>query len=100
MEPTKKLVELIDNIDIAMITTVDVRGALRSRPMVAQRVEFDGYLWFVTKSASETVKEIRKHPKLNVSYAAADGSRYVSVSGTARVVKNKKKLAELWRPAL
>ena len=40
----KKLGELIEDIKIAMLTTVEEDGSLRSRPMGTQQVEFDGEL--------------------------------------------------------
>ena len=43
----KKLGELIKDIRIAMLTTVDEDGSLRSRPMATQDAEFDGVLWFM-----------------------------------------------------
>ena len=44
-EAIEKLRELIEDIDIAMLTTVEADGTLRSRPMGTQKAEFDGDLW-------------------------------------------------------
>lgn len=46
-ESVEKLRELIKDIDIAMLTTIDEDGTLRSRPMGTQKAEFDGDLWFL-----------------------------------------------------
>ncbi len=48
----KKLGELIEDIDIAMLTTIDDDSALRSRPMGTQQIEFDGDLWFFVGASS------------------------------------------------
>ena len=96
----KKLGELIQDIGIAMLTTVDDDGTLRSRPMQTQDDEFDGDLWFFTGASSHKVLEVQQEARVNVSYAAPDKNRYVSVSGTASLVRDKTKIDALWNPAL
>src|SRR5690606_30642051 len=58
-EKIEKLRELIKDIDIAMLTTVDEDGSLRSRPMGTQEAEFDGDLWFFTSLTTGTAIEIQ-----------------------------------------
>lgn len=94
----KKLGELIEEIKIAMLTTVDEDGTLRSRPMGTQQVEFDGALWFFTGADSAKVYEVRQEQQVNVSYADAKQQRYVSVSGLAQLVRDQQKMKELWNP--
>ena len=48
----EQLRDLIKDILIAMFTTEDAYGALRSRPMATQQTEFDGDLWFFTQASS------------------------------------------------
>ncbi len=98
-ESIKKLNDLIENIEFAMLTTID-GGHLRSRPMQTQDVEFDGDLWFFTSSKTHKTEEIEKDNRVNVSYAAPDSNTYVSVSGTAEIVKNREKIDEYWSDIL
>ncbi len=42
--------------------------------------------------------DIEQRPKVNLGYAAPDSGRYVSVSGTGRILHNPDKARELWRP--
>lgn len=95
-----QLQELIKDIRIAMFTTEDAYGGLHSRPMATQQAEFDGDLWFFTGANSGKSAEIRDHAKVNVCYAAPDDNKYVSVSGTAQLVKDAAKAKELWNPIL
>ena len=97
-EKIEKLGELIKDIDIAMLTTVDEDGSLRSRPMGTQQVEFDGDLWFITAIDTGKADEILRENRVNVSYAKPDDHRYVSVSGTAVLINDKAKIDELWSP--
>jgi general stress protein 26 len=97
-EAIKKLRELINDIDIAMLTTVDEDGTLRSRPMGTQKAEFDGDLWFLTRVDTAKVDEIQRESQVNVSYAKPDKNRFVSVSGTAVLIHDKAKIDEFWDP--
>ena len=94
-EAIEKLEKLIEGIDFAMLTTID-GDVLRSRPMSTQDFEFDGSLWFFTSSNTHKVDEIEKDNRVNVSYAAPDSNKYVSVSGTAEIIKDQAKIDEYW----
>jgi len=96
----EKLATLIKGIQIAMLTTVEPDGSLRSRPMATQKTPFDGTLWFFTEVNSGKVGEIEGVRHVNVSYADADNQRYVSVGGMASVVQDRAKAEELWSPML
>ena len=97
-EAIKKMGELIKDIKFGMLTTVDEDGSLRSRPMATQQVEFDGDLWFFTNASAPKVDEVEHDRHVNVSFAAPEKQRYVSVSGTARLVRDRKKAEQLWNP--
>ena len=96
-EAIAKLNSLIKDVQVAMLTTIDW-GVLRSRPMQTQEMDFDGDLWFFTSSETHKTEEIEKDRRVNVSYAAPDSNTYVSVSGTAEILKDRAKIEELWTP--
>ncbi len=100
-EAIQKLGEMIRDIQFAMLTTVEPDGSLRSRPMATHqdhRGEFDGVLWFFTKGDAPKIDEVKQDQHVNLSYAAPEQSKYVSVSGTAMLVRDKLKAKELWDP--
>lgn len=94
-----KLHEMIKGIRIAMLTTVARDGALHSRPMATQETGFDGTLWFFTGQDSAKAEEVAEHRAVNVSYANPEDHRYVSMSGTATIVRDTGKAEQLWSPA-
>lgn len=97
----QKLRELIKDIYFCMLTTVDQDGSLRSRPMSTNgQVEANADLWFFTSASDPKVTEIEHQHQVNVSFAAPDKQRYVSLSGTAEVVNDRTKIKELWKPEL
>lgn len=99
-EGTRKLWDMIEDIDIAMLTTTDEDGVLHSRPMGTIKHDFDGDLWFFTRASSHKVLEIRQHEEVCLSYADPDDQDYVSVSGRATLVRDKAKAEELWSEPL
>lgn len=98
-EALKRLGELIKGIKFAMLTTVEQDGTLRSRPMTTQQAEFDGDLWFFTEADAPKVDDVQQERKVSVTYAAPDDMRYVSLSGTATLVRDVPKQRELWSEA-
>jgi general stress protein 26 len=44
----RQLGDLIEDIRIAMLSTINADGSLHSRPMAPTQVAFDGDLWFFT----------------------------------------------------
>ena len=95
-----KIRELIEDVEFAMLTTVCRDGSLHSRPMATQKVEFNGDLWFFTKSSSHKVDEIGGDQHVNVAYAAPEDNTWVSLAGTATLSHDRTKMEELWAPEL
>jgi len=99
-ETLAKIRELTKQIDFCMLTT-EVDGKLRSRPMSTNgEVEFDGDLWFFTYGKSHKVEEIEGEPHVNASFSDTKSHVYISMSGTAKLVRDREKIKELWRPSL
>jgi general stress protein 26 len=92
----RRIDELIRDVPVAMLTTTSARGWLRSRPMVAQRLPFDGSLWFLTSGTAAKASEVRNRHRVNVSYSSPERDRYVSISGIAEVVVDRQRAAALW----
>jgi len=94
----EQLFQLIDGIEIAMLTTRNCEGALVSRPMQTQARRAGTDLWFMTSVESDKVDELIADPHVNLGYYR-DGSReYVSVSGLAHVTQDKALIHELYKP--
>lgn len=97
----QKVREMIKDIDFCMLTTVDENNDLHSRPMSLNgEVDQSGNLWFFTYGKSQKVSELGRTPKCNASFAKPDDYRFVSITGTAELVRDKRKIEELWKPEL
>jgi general stress protein 26 len=95
---TEELYRLIEGIEIAMFTTRRADGRLVSRPMATQARSPGADLWFVTDKSTDKLDELRADPQVNVAYYNMKSREYVSVSGTARVVDDRDRIRELYRP--
>lgn len=93
-----KLLELIKDIKVAMMTTVDFDGGLRARPMSTHARGNDGRLYFFTRATAGKVNEVEDDAHVCLAYAEPRDQRYVSVSGTVRISRDKALIDELWKP--
>ena len=99
-ERTRSLEQLkgmLEGIDFTMLTTV-AEGKLHSRPMSTQELDENGDLWFFTNDDSRKIEEVGGDNRVNAAYSDPDKNTYVSVFGTAKVVKDRAKMEELWNP--
>lgn len=99
-EARKKVVDLIEDVGFCMLATHAPDGGMHARPMVARQGDADGELWFFTGADSRKVGEIRREPKILLTYAEPKDQDYVALNGTAEVVRDTAKVRELWREPL
>ncbi len=90
---------MIREIDIAMFTT-EADGLFRSRPMTTANRSFDGDLWFFTSKNDPRVRDLLVNPRVGLSYAGPNSKNYVSISGTASLCDDERKLEAFWRDDL
>jgi general stress protein 26 len=92
-----QLAALVRQMKIGMLTTIEPDGSLRSRPLETVEVDREGRLWFFTQASSPKSAEIAAHDhQVNLSYADPRDEDFASISGTARVVRDKDKMRALW----
>jgi general stress protein 26 len=93
-----KLGELIEGIEVAMLTTHAADGSIVSRPV--QTLEFDasGDLVFFTAADSKKLEELARNPDVNLAYANPKKQVYVSVRGSARWDRDPATIDALWSP--
>lgn len=97
-EKIKELYALIDDIEIAMMTTRNHDGSLVTRPMATQ-AKTDGVdLWFVTNINAPKVAEIKADPNISLAYYSAQTKEWVSISATATITQDRQRIHELYSP--
>lgn len=103
----QELSKKMKKLDLCMMTTITSRGMAASRPMSNNRdVEYDGTSYFFTEAKSHVVKDLEKNKHVNLSFTGnksflPKGAQiWVSVAGTAKLVKNRAKMEAHWNPDL
>lgn len=96
----RHLAELVNDAQVAMLTTTTVDGQQVSRPMAVQEAEFDGDLWFFASEDSAKVAQIGTTPEVNVSFSDTKHNAWISISGRAEVVHDRRKAEDLYTPVL
>lgn len=92
-----KVWAMIRDIEVATMVTLDHQGHLRGRPMRAVELkEFDGTLWFFTGGASPKADEIRHDERVLLAYADPSDQNYVSISGTAEIIRDVARQKQMW----
>ncbi|MEW5929872.1 MAG: pyridoxamine 5'-phosphate oxidase family protein [Gemmatimonadota bacterium] len=100
--PTPRKLEdlyaLVDGIEIAMFTTRRPDGHLVSRPMATQQHTEGTDFWFVTDVETHKLDELETDPHVNLAFYKDRTREWVSVSGTARISRDRAKIHELYAP--
>ena len=96
-EKQQRLSELVRNFDTAMLVTRTADGGMRARPLSIAGNADDGQLYFSTASESPKIHELEADS--HVAVVMQDGRRFVSLSGTARIVDDRRLIEKLWSPA-
>lgn len=92
----RKLGELIEGIEIAMLTTRAADGSMVSRPLQTLAFDANGELVFFTAADSPKIGQLTDDADVNLAYARPDEQRYVSVRGRARIDRDRAAIDELW----
>jgi general stress protein 26 len=97
-EDRATIAKIVKAAKVGLLTTVSPDGQLHSRPLVAQDVEFDGDLWFFAQDDSPKVRDLAANGSVNVAFESGKG--YLSIAGTATVVRDERKIDEYWTPSV
>jgi general stress protein 26 len=92
-----KVAKMMRDLDFCMMTTQADDGGMHARPMSNNgEVEFDGDVWFFSGADTRKVAEIEAEPSVQLSYADTKQFRFLSMTGTAEIVRDVNKKQELW----
>lgn len=94
----KTLYDMIDELDTAMLVTRRRDGHLVSRAMATQKRVPGADLWFVTTEGSSKIGELESDPHVNLAYYKDRTREWISVSGLARISRDRATIAALYEP--
>jgi general stress protein 26 len=91
-----KMGELIRDIRVGLLTTMDRDGGFHTRPVQTLQVEDDRTLWFFTDWSSPKVGELSHDVRVSLGYADPAKHVYVAVAGSGRLIRDIQKAKQLW----
>lgn len=91
----KRAWDLMESISFCMLSTWN-GTELRSRPMGAFILRHEGVICFLTDVRAHKDEEIQQFPQVCLGFSDPRRQKYVSVSGTAQITSDRKKIEELW----
>ena len=91
-----KLHEMIEDIEIAMMTTRRADGHLVSRAMATQKRAPGADLWFVTSEDTMKLDELEQDPHVNLAYYKDRTREWISVSGIAIPTRDRETIHRLY----
>lgn len=97
-ENAEKLKELVEDIKMAMLVTINENHELKARPMSTAQVDDEGNLWFFTNEFSGKVKEVSLNHEVMLNYSSPSVNSYLTIKGNAMLVNDDAKIKELWNP--
>jgi general stress protein 26 len=90
--------ELVEELEVAMMTTRRSDGHLESRAMATQKRAAGADLWFVAAEGTGKLSDIEADPHVNLAYYKDRTREWVSVSGLATLTRDRDKIRELYAP--
>jgi general stress protein 26 len=94
----EKFYDLVHDIEIAMMTTRRPDGHLESRAMASQKRAAGADLWFVSCDNTAKLRDLAADPHVNLSYYKDRTREWISVSGIAKISRDRGKIHELYAP--
>ncbi len=88
--------ELIEDLELAMMTTRQHDGHLRSRAMANQKQAAGADLWFVTSDKTAKLRDIQHDPHVNLAYLKPSSMEWISVSGLVVISRDRQTIGELY----
>jgi general stress protein 26 len=87
--------EIMDEVAVCMVTT-HAGATMRTRPMHAIPDRAANCIYFITDARGAKDDEIAAAPDVCLAFADIDSNTYLSVTGTAQMVRDSAKAEELW----
>ena len=97
----ERIRDMVEKAETCFFCTAVSRGSSgATRPMAVQKVDDDGTLWFLSASDSHKNRELEENPAVRLFFQASEHSGFMTLTGTATVSRDRRRIGELWEPVL
>ncbi len=91
--------EQIEGEHVCMMASMN-GGAIKSRPMAPIIRKAEGRIWFFTDRHSSKAGDLADDSPVTLTFQNSASNWYVTLMGSASVVDDRAKVAELWSPLM
>lgn len=95
-EAAKKIKELAEAARVGLMMTNLKEAPISTRPMATQKVDEQGYIYFLSMRDSDAVKHIEAGSEVQMTWSNMGKSEYLMVHGNADVYRDQKEIDEMW----
>lgn len=95
----EKLRQLIDDVNVGMLTSLKEDGEFYSRPMNTMQLDDNGSLFFFSDQHTPDVHDIKVNNMVSVTYTNPETNVYIALNGKLFLSHDQDKIDELWLPA-
>lgn len=88
-----KLGELIVDMSVAMLTSLNESDSMNSKPMSPLEMDSEGAIWFFTELNTSKTANLST---ANLAFLDSSNGTYVSLSGRGEIHKNSEDIHRLW----
>lgn len=98
-EAKKKIKEMAEDIDFAMMASNLEQTPLHMVPMSTKKVDDQGNIWFLSDKNSTHNQNIMNDSNLHLIYADKSSMQFLNVYGTATITTDRKIIEEFYGKA-
>lgn len=100
-EAVERIREMVEKAETCFFCTAVSHGSSgATRPMAVRKVDDDGTLWFLSAADSHKNSELDDDPAVRLFFQKSDHAGFLTLTGRARVSRDRRKIKELWSPLL
>lgn len=96
-EAIKKLQELVNDIDIGMLSTfTDGSEYPYTVPMSRQEVDDNGHIWFLLSAESQLYKNLETNNNISIAFAHIGDYKFLTINGKGQLSQDKERIDKYW----
>ncbi|MFC5284979.1 pyridoxamine 5'-phosphate oxidase family protein [Pedobacter alpinus] len=99
-EKILKLRNLIDYVNVAMLTSMKANGKFYSRPMNTMQLDDEGNVFFFSDEHRPDVHDVLINNNVSVTYTNPENNTYIALQGKLFLNHDQEKINKLWIPAM
>ena len=97
----ERIRDMVDKAETCFFcTAVSHGGSGATRPMAVQEVDDNGTLWFLSAADSHKNLELESNPAVRLFFQVSEHAGFLTLTGRARISRDRKKIKDLWDPLL